>query len=84
MFLIMISLCIPVIHREVLQNTFHALSRDNWNQTLRKSKVFHQSWAKQKMRTKYDGHYEDQVMAISAAWKKGEEPTLQEVGILKL
>merc|ERR1711933_389058 len=72
------------IKEEALHNDYHRLSRDNWNQTLRKSKVFYNSWARQKIRTKYDGYFDDKVTAQRAKWKSGVEIALQEVLTLKL
>ena len=72
------------IKQEVLNNSFHALSNDNWNQTLRKSKVFYQSWARHKIRTVYAGSYSDMIVGKTETWNKGEDITLQEIVTLKL
>ena len=72
------------IKEEVLNNNFHALSNDNWNQTLRKSKVFYQSWARHKIRTIYEGRYNDQISGKNIKWDAGTDVTLQEIVTLKL
>ena len=72
------------IDREALNNGYHRLTKDNWNQTLRKSKIFYQSWARQKIRTKYDGSFDDQVTGQMSYWQSGIEITLQEIVTLKL
>ena len=72
------------IKEEALNNEYHAISKDNWNQTLRKSKVFYQSWARQKIRTKYDGYFDDQVTGQRQSWKAGIDITMQEIVTLKL
>ena len=70
--------------REALYNRYAPLSKDSWNQTLRKSKLFHQSWDGKSVRTKYDGHFDDQITGNIDEWTKGEELTMQNVVTLKL
>eukprot|EP01084_Bolivina_argentea_P249103 416875_1 len=72
------------IKEEALYNRYHPLTKDNWNQTLRKSKIFHQSWARQKIRTMCNGYFDDRVTGEFVQWKQGAEVTLQEIVILKL
>ena len=38
----------------------------------------------QKIRTKQDGNYKDQVLELVSSWQKGETPTIKEIVILKL
>ena len=40
------------IKEEALQNIYQPLLAENWNQSLRKSKAFYQSWARNKIRVK--------------------------------
>ena len=70
--------------REALYNPYAPLSTDSWNQTLRKSKLFHQSWARKSIRTKYESHFEDQITGNIGQWIKGEDLSMQETVTLKL
>ena len=72
------------LREEVLNNTFHVISKDNWNQTLRKSKAFLESWARSKIRTVYPGSYNDEITKTNRSWDKGEELSLSEIVALKL
>merc|ERR1719242_2659451 len=47
-------------------------------------KYFFQSWAKQRMRTKYDGYYDDQITGHREEWKRGVEIDMEEIVTLKL
>ena len=67
-----------------MHNRYAPLSKDNWNQTLRKSKLFHQSWARRSIRTKYDGYFDDQITGNKSEWIKGEDVSMQNVVTLKL
>ena len=46
--------------------------------------MYSESWAKQKIRTKYDGYFDDQVIGKRVEWNTGKEVSLQEVVVLKL
>ena len=73
------------IKEEVLYNKFHSISVDNWNQTLRKCKVFNSSWIASTIRTLHNGEFNDQVLGKNIiTWKKGEEIKLDEILTLKL
>eukprot|EP01083_Nonionella_stella_P257524 881385_1 len=72
------------IKEEVLHNCYYPLSVSTWNQTVRKSKVFFQSWARHKMRTLYDGQYNDQITGVRTIWHRGCEITLTEIVTFKL
>jgi len=72
------------IKEEALQNDYHPLSTDNWNQTLRKSDTFHKSFAREKLRSKYAGSFTDQITGQSDTWSRGEAPALQDILALKL
>ena len=73
-----------VCFREALYNTFHAISKDDWNHSLGKSQVFISSWVAQKIRTQYKGYFDDQVTGQRQEWKKGEILSLAELITLKL
>ena len=80
-----ITLYVPsCIIREVLQNPYAPLSNESWNQTLRKAKLFHQSWARRKIRTKYGSHFEDQITGNTEYWAENEDLSMQNVVTLKL
>lgn len=72
------------IKEEALHNPYEPLSVDNWNQTLRKSKIFHQSWAAKRIRTKQAGFYEDKISGSRIEWDANEEISMQEIVALKL
>eukprot|EP01084_Bolivina_argentea_P297702 512922_1 len=76
------------IKEEVLQKnvdkTYAPLSKENWNETLRKSEIFYKSWVAQKIRTKQKGSYNDQVTGQKAEWKKDQRITMAEIVTLKL
>jgi len=72
------------IKEEVLNNPYTPISADNWNQTLRKAKIFHNSFASKRIRTQSDGFYEDMLLEHREDWVKGEDCTLQDVVVLKL
>eukprot|EP01084_Bolivina_argentea_P145155 254494_1 len=72
------------IKEEVLYNTFENMSSDNWNQTLRKSKVFYTSWARHKIRTLYAGYYRDYISETYISWKSGIEIGMEEIVMIKL
>lgn len=76
--------CLTGLNQEVLQNDFHRITNDNWNQTLRKAKAFHQSWAGKRIRTRTAGQYEDTVTEMNVIWDKDQAITLKEVLTLKL
>ena len=67
------------IKQEALNNSYEPISKDNWNQILRKSKAFYQSWARHKIRTKYDGYFEDKITQQTATWKQNKEINMQEI-----
>eukprot|EP01084_Bolivina_argentea_P048307 89024_1 len=72
------------IKEEALKNQYSELTIDNWNETLRKTTIFYDSWARKKIRTKNDGEFEDQVIGKKVIWKKGEMITKAEIVTLKL
>ena len=51
---------------------------------MRKAKAFYNSWNKARIRSNYDGVYDDQISGHQVRWSSGEEINLQEVVILKL
>ena len=65
-------------------NSFHQITSENWNQTLRKAKVFHQSWSGKKIRTLTGDRYVDPISNVNILWDKGEKITLKEILTLKL
>ncbi len=72
------------VKEEILYNPYYDLSKDNWNQTLRKATVFYNSFASKRIQTADNGRYDDKVTNTTAEWKKGESISLMEVVILKL
>eukprot|EP01084_Bolivina_argentea_P012835 24035_1 len=72
------------IKEEILYNAFEYLPPDSWNQTLRKSSIFLRSWAAKKIRTKYNGYYDDGVTRQKEEWKEGEEIDIEAIVTLKL
>ena len=72
------------VKQEALYNPYEPVSADNWNQTLRKSHIFHQSWAAKRIRTTHAGYYEDKITGARIEWKAGEEISEPEVVALKL
>ena len=56
------------IKEEVLFNPYQTVSTDNWNQTLRKSKAFYESWARKKIRTRYKGYFDDKITGQHHEW----------------
>ena len=67
-----------------MHNEYHSITVENWNQTLRKSKAFHQSWAAAKIRALYDGQFCDQITKCNFEWKKHDQIELKEIVTLKL
>eukprot|EP01084_Bolivina_argentea_P002738 5070_1 len=72
------------IKEEALNNEFKKLSKDNWNQTLRKSQIFFNSWARKRISTKYNGQYNDQITEYKEEWKRGQVVKLPDIVTLKL
>eukprot|EP01084_Bolivina_argentea_P018120 33784_1 len=72
------------IKQEALMNEYQPLSKDNWNQTLRKSKIFFNSWAKRRISTKYKGYYHDQVTGYKQEWDVCEIVKLEDIVTLKM
>eukprot|EP01084_Bolivina_argentea_P297699 512918_1 len=72
------------VKEEALNNSYYCLSKDNWNQTLRKSTVFFKSFAKQRIKTIYNGKYDDKITCKITKWKKGETIDMPEIVTLKL
>eukprot|EP01084_Bolivina_argentea_P048306 89017_1 len=72
------------IKEEALHNQYAALSKDNWNETLRKSQIFYNSFARKRISTRYDGKFDDQLTQQRATWKKGEAISMAEIVTLKL
>ncbi|MEM7362040.1 MAG: hypothetical protein AAF335_03445, partial [Bacteroidota bacterium] len=72
------------IKEEVLYNVYVPLTKDNWNQTLRKSKIFYDSFARKRIKTTIPGQYIDEITGICTKWKVGQEVTLAEITVLKL
>lgn len=72
------------IKQEVLHNKYICMGIDAWNQTVRKSKAFKESFASGYVRTKTESRYEDQFCNKIVEWKKGESIQLPEIITLKL
>lgn len=72
------------IKEEILYNNFKNVLADSWNQTLRKSKIFYQSWASKKIRTTVNGHYIDKIINNKHTWKIDEKITEKELVVFKL
>merc|ERR1719242_779399 len=72
------------IKDEVLNHPGAPLTTDQWNQTLRKSKVFYNSFTRRQIRTRCNGYVEDQVMGHYAEWNQQEDLRLADVQALKL
>eukprot|EP01084_Bolivina_argentea_P228140 385374_1 len=72
------------LKEEALNNPYAPMTKDNWNQTLRKSKIFHNSWAGTRIQTKFNGSYNDQVTGHKADWNEDTKILLPEVVTLKL
>jgi len=72
------------VKEEALQNDYSPLTKENWNSTLRKSNIFHKSFAKEKLRSKYAGSFNDQITGQSDTWSRGETPELEDIIALKL
>ena len=70
--------------REALYNAYDPLSKDNWNQTLRKAGIFHSSWTRNKIRTTHGGYFDDQISGHHESWKKGVDISVQEIISLKM
>ena len=70
--------------REALDNPYAPLSNDSWNQTLRKSQLFHNSFARKKIRAPQNGLFDDQIAGVKEEWKKGKDLKLQDIVTLKL
>ena len=73
-----------IVDREVLYNEYWPISKDDWNQTLRKSSSLYKTWPIRKIRTKYDGYYHDQISGNREDWKRNTEIALGEIITLKL
>eukprot|EP01084_Bolivina_argentea_P136610 240590_1 len=72
------------IKQEIFENPFYNLSKDNWNQTLRKATVFKNSFARHRIKTTYEGQYNDKISGRSVEWKIGETINLMEIVVFKL
>ena len=72
------------IKDEALNNPYHELSTDNWNQTMRKSETFFNSFARKQIRSPSDGRFEDQVMRINVSWFRGVDIDMEELFAMKL
>ena len=73
-----------VYYSEVLNNDYHSITSENWNQTLRKAKGYYQSWAGARIRALYDGEYQDQITNLVHTWKRNEKIGLDEIVALKV
>eukprot|EP01084_Bolivina_argentea_P049989 91921_1 len=69
---------------EILYNTYHALSMDNWAQIVIKAKEFKKTFGAERIRTQYDGCFEDYALGHKHEWKKGATPTTKEIMVIKL
>ena len=67
-----------------MKNDFYRISVDNWNQTLRKSKVFFSTWAAKTIRTLQNGQFQDLIMGHFSTWDQGEIIDLESILVLKL
>eukprot|EP01083_Nonionella_stella_P114533 338747_1 len=72
------------IKEEVLQNEYYKLSVVSWNCTLRKSKVFFDSWARRKIKTKTESYFDDQITGYKDSWKAHQDINHKEIITLKL
>eukprot|EP01084_Bolivina_argentea_P297705 512929_1 len=76
------------IKEEVLERNnnkeYKPVSKENWNETLRKSEIFYKSWVGQKIRTTSAGSYNDQITGQTAKWGKDKRISLPEIITLKL
>eukprot|EP01084_Bolivina_argentea_P026280 48847_1 len=72
------------VKQEAMLNQYYKASKDNWNQTLRKSKIFYQSFARKKIITLYVGEFVDDVTDSYKTWKRGECISIEEIVMLKL
>eukprot|EP01083_Nonionella_stella_P269292 911020_1 len=68
---------------EALHKEYYA-AKDNWNQTLRKSKQFHQSFGRQRIRTPSTGSFHDEVSNTHFVLPANKVITSSDVIILKL
>eukprot|EP01083_Nonionella_stella_P242806 846662_1 len=70
---------------EALGNSYCALSTEHWNQPLRKSKIFYQSWGRRRIRARSAGNYRDEVSDMHFSWDDPDDCIrLREVITLKL
>eukprot|EP01084_Bolivina_argentea_P026282 48850_1 len=69
---------------EVLNNSFYKLSMDSWTQTVIKAREFKKTLAAQRIRTQYDGNFNDYVLGHKSCWKSGETLTIKEIMVIKL
>eukprot|EP01083_Nonionella_stella_P264030 896175_1 len=72
------------VKEEVLRNPFHSLSIDSWNQALRQSQKFKQTFECRRIQTQQDGKYTDQIFGHNESWKSRESPSVKELVVLKL
>eukprot|EP01084_Bolivina_argentea_P168379 292014_1 len=72
------------VKEEALYNRYYQLSKDNWNQTLRKSTVFYKSFARQRIKTLYNGRYDDKITGTYEKWTRGNDIDMKEIVTLKL
>eukprot|EP01084_Bolivina_argentea_P310872 538011_1 len=74
----------PSIKEEILQNEYEPMSKDNWNQALRKATIFYNGWQRRKMQTKIQSFFQDQVTGQREEWNKGVSISKPEIVTLKL
>ena len=72
------------IKEEALHNSFSRLSKENWNRTLLKAKIFCQCFAGKNIRTLHHGYHQDHITGVAQEWGRGTKITLQEIVTLKL
>eukprot|EP01083_Nonionella_stella_P153537 493436_1 len=77
----------PLYHNikdEVLQNPYHTIPKDVWNQTLRKSTLFYESFARKRIRTHFKESYCDAITQDTFKWNSGEVIRMHDIVTIKL
>jgi hypothetical protein len=72
------------IKEEVLCNDFSIISIHTWNQILQQSLQFFNTWNCQKIRSRCNGFFQDQVTGHKEKWQKNKKMSLQSVIVIKL
>eukprot|EP01083_Nonionella_stella_P001119 3241_1 len=72
------------LKEEALDNSFYTISKDLWNNTFLRCRLFYQSFARQRVHTLSAGSYRDEISNMHSVWDEKECIQLQEVMTLKL